>query len=431
MRFFGNHKLGLPKLLRRRTRVAALAALVCVAPVPAAAQEQPRFLLSAYGDVLYSHFDYGPDQKSGPNGSLPDSRAIVDIPFFFTKLEYFFTPRLYVEAEVEYEHGGTGSAMELEFEEFGEFEMEVEKGGEVKLEELHFTYAPQPWLNLRAGRFPVALGLLNKSHRPTEFFTTRRSEMEVSLIPTVWDEVGVEVFGRGWRSIYRLQLVNGLDSSGFTSKSWVVEGHQQKFEEVKATDLAVVGRLDVYPVNGLMIGASAYYGNTTQNRPKPDMEGIDGHLMIADVHSLVNLGPIRGRAMAMYGTLENADIISAKNSRLSANLQVTRTPVAKTAAGWYGEVGFDVVWLFSRAASWRLYPFVRYEHFDSMHDVDGGIFDEPRFERKVATAGINVFPHESVVVKLDYAHRTFGADRLNAENTFSIGVGFSTLLLRL
>ena len=40
-----------------------------------------------------------------------------------------------LEAELEFEHGGTGITMEFDkLEEFGEFEMEVEKGGEVIVE---------------------------------------------------------------------------------------------------------------------------------------------------------------------------------------------------------------------------------------------------------------------------------------------------------
>lgn len=412
----------------------ALAVLVLAASAARATEGDEkayRFIMSGYGDVVYSRFDYGPDQKSGPNGSPPDHRAVVDLAFFTTELEYYFRPSLYVEAEIEFEHGGTGSALELEFEEFGEFEVDVETGGEVRIEELHITRVFASWLNLRVGRFITAVGLLNDFHRPTQYFGTRRSETEVSLIPTTWDETGVELFGALGRVTYTVQLVSGLDSSGFSSKFWVVGGHQKKFEEVRATDMALVGRLDLYLVDGWMMGASYYYGNTTQNRPKPDMEGIDGHLAIADVHTIFDLRPLRGRAMALYGMLENADIISAKNGRLSTNLQVSRTPVAKAAFGWYGEIGLDVAWFFGRAGQWQLYPFFRYEHFDTMHEVDDGIFDEPRFEREIVTTGINFFPHPDVVVKMDFSHRTLGAARFNDENTISIDVGFSTVFFGL
>ena len=51
------------------------------------ASAKPSFHLEGYGEMLYSYFDYGPDQKSGPNGSPPDSRAIIDITRLALELE--------------------------------------------------------------------------------------------------------------------------------------------------------------------------------------------------------------------------------------------------------------------------------------------------------------------------------------------------------
>lgn len=412
----------------RALGVVVLLAIVLSGGVASAVERAGYLEVEAWGDMRYAHFDYGPDQTSGDNGSPPDGRAVLDVPFFVTELAYYFTPSLYLEAEVEYEHGGTGAAMELEYDEFGEYETEVEKGGEVRLEEVHLTRSFGRALNLRAGRFVTAVGLVNPSHAPTEFFTTTRAESEVSMIPTTWDEIGVELFGATGPLAWRVQLINALDSSGFSSKYWLAGGHQKKFELVSATDLAVVGRLDWELMRGFVLGGSLYYGNTTGTRPKPDMKGIDGHVTLGDVHALLDRGPVRGRALYMAGSLENAALISAKNSRLSTALQVSRTPVAKGAFAWSGEVGVDVVWFFDRAAGYRLYPFVRYEHFDTMADVDAGVFADPRFERKVLTGGVNYFPHDDVVVKLDASRRTFGSDRLNAENTVSMSIGFDTEL---
>ena len=94
------------------------------------ASSSPSFHLEGYGELLYSHFDFGPDQKSGPHGSPPDSRAIIDITRLALELEVELLKDTELEAEVEFEHGGAGAALELEFEEFGEFEQEIEKGGE-------------------------------------------------------------------------------------------------------------------------------------------------------------------------------------------------------------------------------------------------------------------------------------------------------------
>lgn len=383
--------------------------------------------VEAYGDVLYSHHDYGPDQKSGPNGAPADSRATMDLAYLAAELEYFFRPDLSAEVEVEFEHGGTGSELELEYEEFGEYELDTEKGGEVILEQVHVTKEFAPSLRLRVGHFLTAVGLVNRSHRPTRFFTGSPAEAERSVIPTSWDETGAEVFGE-WRFLaYRVQLVNALDSSGFSSKLWIVGGKQGRFELIRATDLAVVARLDATAIDGLVVGGAFYRGDTTENRPKPDMEGIDAPVTIGDVHATLDRGGWRGRALYLRGRLENADVVSSKNNRLSTNLLVSRTPVARGAFAAYAELGYDVATLGGKR-DWKLYPFVHFGRYDTMAEVDPGIFADPRFDRTLIGGGLNVFPHGDVVVKLDFAHRSFGSDAIRAENTISLDVGFSTTL---
>lgn len=393
--------------------------------------QEHRFVLEVYAEMLYSHFDFGPDQKSGPNGAPPDSRSILDIPRFVPEIKYYFSEDLYFETEIEIEHGGTGSALELEFEEFGEFEQEIEKGGEIELEQFHVTKSFSTAFNLRLGHFILPIGLINTAHLPKEFFTTVRPEAETGIIPTTWHETGIELFGRFSNFAYQLQLVNGLDSSGFSSKFWIVGGRQTRFEQVKATDIAVVARLDYRGIPGVAFGLSAYRGNSTDNRPKPDMEGLDGHVTIWDAHLSLNRGPLTARGLLLMGFLENADLISSKNSRLSTRLEVPRTPIAKEARAWYGEIGYDILTLLAPGSKYKLYPFVRYEYYNTMQSVDAGIFADPRFERKLFTFGANFFLTPDVVLKTDYSHRTFGSDDINEENTFSIGLGFSADLLEL
>ena len=60
----------------------------------------------------------------------PDRRARFDIERFVITPRYQVNQKIRFESEIEFEHGGTGATMELDkFEEFGEFEMEIEKKG--------------------------------------------------------------------------------------------------------------------------------------------------------------------------------------------------------------------------------------------------------------------------------------------------------------
>ena len=412
----------------RITLISLLVAAVCVASDPGLgrAGEGSGFHFAAYGEGHYSHFDYGPDQKSGPAGSPADSRAIVDIPRLVLEFEYRFRPNLAAEAELEWEHLGAGTAVELEYEEFGEYDREVESGGEAALEQLHLTYRAAPWLSLRGGRILLPIGLSNQDTSPLSYLTVSRSESESSILPVTWFEMGIEAFGR-WRFVrYRAQVVNALDSSGFSSQNWIVGGHQRRFEQVRATDLAWTGLLETGLMDDLRIGIAGYRGDANGNRPKPDMDGIDGTVTILEAHARLEHGPWIGRVMALRGTIDNADQISAKNARLSNALEVPRTPVAREARLAYLEAGFDVLSLFPTLAGHRLIPFLRIEEYDAMADTDPSIFPDPRFERTVTTVGIDFRPAPQVALKADYAMRSLGSEDLRDENTVSVGFAFST-----
>ena len=389
--------------------------------------QEKKLKFGTYGEILYQHYDYGPNQKLLPTGSKSDSRAIFDVPRFVFNMEYNLSDDIYFEAEVEFEHLGTGSSMELEYEEFGEYEFESEKGGEVLLEEFHFTKVFSEMFNLRLGRIIVPVGLLNKAHKPTQYFSTIRTESVTKIIPTVWNETGVELFGSFQNFDYRLLLVNGLESSSFSSEKWIVEGHQSKFELVKASNLAFAGRIDYHGIKNLKFGISGYYGNSNQNRQKPDdLQGIDGHVTIISSHGEYSDEAFTIRGSYIFGNLENSDIISAANARISTNTQAARTPVAENALAYHVEAGYDVLSLLVPNSQYKIYSFGKYEYYNSMEKVSTGVFADSRFKRNVITFGFNFFVLPNLVLKMDYSKRKVGGfdSRYNDENTFGISIGF-------
>ncbi|MEZ4653838.1 MAG: hypothetical protein R3E12_09680 [Candidatus Eisenbacteria bacterium] len=394
---------------------------------PAERAEHPvEIEIRAYGEAVYEYFDYGPDQRSGERGSPADHRAVTDVPRFVFELELEFSSDLELEAELEYEHLGAGTAIELEYEEFGEYEREVETAGDVELEQLHLTWKLRPELTLGVGRFLVPVGLSNAETSPLSYLGARRSEAESALLPVSWFETGLQLFGGTGVLRYRGQLVNGLDSSGFSSQRWIAQGHQRRFEQVRATSLAGVLAIDVVPISGCELGIAGYHGDSNANRPKPDLEGVSGSVSLIEAHGRFERGRWLARALVLRGFVENADLITAKNGRLSQNLGVLRSPVAKEAGLWLVEAGYDVWPWIQVDHEFRLIPFLRVERYDTMAAVDPGIFDDPRFERTVTTAGLDFFLRRNVVFKTDYSVRSLGADRFRDEKTFRCGFAFDT-----
>lgn len=396
--------------------------------------------LGGYGDLQFAYHGFGTNQNR-QGGSQRDSRLVFDDARFVLKVVASLPFDFQFESEIEFEHGGTAISQELDYEEFGEFEQEVEKGGEVLLEEFQLERRFGEHVTVGLGRIYVAVGLLGEKHRPGDYLGTIRSEAEATVIPTVWDELGLQVKARFRHVAVTAQLVNGLDSTAFSSQGWVGTGQQTRFELVRATDLAVVGRVDFLPHgDDVVIGLSAYAGGTSRNRPKADLVRecaeanlevvapcgyVDAPVVLGDVHARFRWGPLRGRALALLGYLHNADSVSRRNERLSNALQVLRSPVADQAYAVWGELGLDVAPWLTLAPTHRLEPFVRIDHYDTMFGVRAGLFDNPRFERSVLTAGVSYTLHDTVVLKLDASRRWFGTSAFNPEDSIRLAAGFS------
>ena len=375
-----------------------------------------NFTLKGYGVVNYYNYDWDTDSTK---------RNEFDAERLNLYLGYHFSKKIIFKSEIEFEHGGTGVTKEFDkFEEFGEFETEVEAGGEIKLEQAHILFKIRPWLNVRVGRLKMYLGLHSKMDEPVEYATTYRQEMENELLPLGWYENGVELSGRlgqnrNWE--YKLYVVSGLDGTGFSSRNWIKRGHQTRFETVFADAIAFAGRFDYYFDDKNSIGVASYIGNSSPNRPKKDLS-VDAHVSISDVHFDFQKEAFKLRGMFLYGILQNAERVSEANRNLSNNLNVKRTPVGSAALGLYVEGAYNILSLWQKERV--LDVFARYDYYDSMFKVEGEIFDNPRWERSTITGGINYFPHEQIVLKAHYSLRTLGLAEENKERTFSMGIGF-------
>ncbi len=402
--------------MKKQLIFPAVLGILILLSIGAIADTSP-FSVSGYGVINYANFDWELDLNR---------RAAIDVERFVVAPKYRINDTIRLEAEIEFEHGGTGSTMEFDkFEEFGEFETEIEKGGEIIVEKLAAVFSIQPALNFRVGHIIVPVGLVAKRHRPQHYFTTARPEAESHLIPTIWHETGVEIFGTLGALKYQAQIINGLDSTGFSSRHWIVRGHQLRFETVNAEAPAFVGRLDYAFHENATVGISGYFGDTAANRPKPDVD-FDAHVGIVSLHGFYEVNAVKVRGLLLWGALKNADRLSKVNRTLSNNLNVKRTPIGSSALGWYIEAGYDVLSFFrtAKASSHVLDVFARYDFYDTMASVEGIIFDNPRWERTTWTFGINYHVHPQLVFKSHYSLRQLATKDKNRENTFALGFGF-------
>lgn len=386
--------------------------------------EYKKFRIGGYGEMLYQRMDYGPDRYNYENGSQPDKRAIIDIPRMIIALEYKFNPKIEFSTEIEFEHGGAGSAMEIEYEEFGEYEAEIEKGGEVVLEQMHLTYSFSDALRLRAGHIIVPVGGTNANHLPINFFGTIRPEGENTIIPLTWHETGLAVLGDIKRWHYQVMIVNGLDANGFSSPEWIRTGRQKVFEQMKATNMALAGRVENKSIRGLNLGLSFYIGNSAANTAKPKkMDHINGTVAIGSFNFKYMSKNLIAKGNLLYGNLSDSDEITRINRGLSKMSPYPRTPVAKNAATYSFEAGYNIFKFFG--STQKLYPFFRYEYYNAMENTEELVFADSRFKRELFTAGVNYFLLPNLVLKADFSKRIIDKGNYNTENTFGLAIAYT------
>lgn len=399
-----------------------------------------RLMLGGYGEAVYTRSFYSDNMfRYSHADQYRDSKGHgrVDLPHVVIMIGYDFGRGWSMGSEIEFEHGGVEAAIEVEAEETGEFEKEIERGGEVALEQLWIQKSFSKAFNIRAGHIIVPVGLTNNAHLPNEFFTVYRPEGENTIMPCTWHETGISLWGRvgDWR--YEAMVLPGLNSNMFNHSGWIHDGSASAFEFKVANNLAGAARIDNYSLSGLRMGISGYIGNSFQNDIIRDekmtkYKDVKGQVLIGafDFHYNKYNWVVRGHFD--YGHLGDASKISTYNSSLSnsASAPYPHTAVGKAALAAGMEAGYD---LFSQIRSLKekdekLYLFGRYEYYDSYRPA-AGVTDLEWSGKHRMALGINYFPLKQIVVKAEYSRR-FLKSRYNDEPSFSIGIAYSGFFIR-
>ena len=396
-----------------------------------------KFRFGGYGEILGQFKDYGINRLNGtPSGNERVHRNSISIPRFVLALDYKFSPKWVLGAEIEFEAGGVGTEYEIENSENGEYETEMEKGGEVALEQFHITYLGLPYVNVRVGHLILPLGLVNAHHEPINFFGAQRPQSETAFLPSTWHETGIELFGsfgKGKATFdYQAMVVAGLNANGFERDSWIAAGKQGFFETDNFTSPAYVGRIDWRGIKGLRTGVSFYYcANAAANSDKPHTySDIKVPVAIGTWDAQYSCRWLTARANLVYGYVGNAKALSAANKLLSNNSPYSRlTPIAKNALSYGAELGVKVKSLVQVKFP-DIVPFARYDYYNPQQRGCPGQTMDARFQVSQWQAGINWYALPNLVVKADYTTRqigtskVFGKGNYNSENEWEIGVAY-------
>ncbi|WP_044110964.1 hypothetical protein [Xylanibacter brevis] len=398
--------------------MTSVLALSCVS---AAAQEK-KLTIGGYGEAVMTRNFYSQSfnrYKKPENYANDDSHGRFDLPHVVLNLGYDFGHGWTMGSEIEFEHGGNGTAVEIEAEEAGEYEAEVEKGGEVNIEQFWINKAfAGGKFNVKMGEIIVPVGYSNAHHEPNQFFGVYRPEGESTILPNTWHQVGLSLWGRlnGWR--YEAQLLSGLNSESFTAEDFVHYGATSPYEFKVANNYAVAARVDNYMVKGLRLGLSGYYGYTFRNSlrtPGTKYDDVHGALGIVALDFTLNRWNWLVRGNVDYAHFADADEISAYNQANWTHHKYQDgnphhyTNIGSHALAYALEAGYNVMPLMTRrqaGAGQSLWLFGRFEHYNTMASgTYASMYKHTKRYR--AAVGVNYSPVKQITLKAEYAYRFF------------------------
>ena len=423
----------------------ACAAAIC-APLAANAQTATadsvmqhvsgnRLSIGGYGEVALSrnfYSDSGNRYSSASSRKNDPSHGRFDIPHAVIYLGYDFGKGWTLGTEIEFEHGGTGSAIEYEAEEAIEFEQEQERGGEVELEQFWIQKSFGRFANIRVGHIVVPVGLTNAHHEPLNFFTVYRPEGENTILPCTWHQTGISFWGRTGDFRYELQMIAGLDAWQFSRDQWIKPGTTKPFEFETANKYGFSARVDNYTIHGLRVGLSGYYGQSMHNAVPHDMETgnnkkIKGNVYIGAVDFTYNAHNWVARGNVDYGYVSDAKTISAirKPGTQYVKPYESNQAFGSNAIATSFELGYDIFSQIAklRADKQKLYVFGHVEYYNSCLGSS-----KEYTSKKIFAGGINYYPLPQICVKAEYSYRKFKS-QYNDEPAINIGVAYQGMFL--
>lgn len=336
--------------------------------------------IGGYGEFLYEN--YSDERQDGlPSGRTDQFDALRAILY----VGYKFNDRLLFNSEIEVEHAD-----------------------EIFLEFAYLDYLLTDNVGLRGGMLLAPLGMVNELHEPPIYLGTERPVTENRIIPTTWRENGVGLFGATDRFDWRVYVMNSLDGAGFDDDG--IRGGRQKGARALAEDFGVAGRLDYTGHQGLILGASAYLGETAQNR-ELNGEEVEGQLLVWDLHADYKVKGWDFRALVAGARIDDAAELNQLNGLTGAD------GVGEEMLGWYVQAGYDV--LRNTASTHQLIPYLRYEQVDTQSGVADGFSANLANDLTVTSLGVAWKPVPQVVWKVGYQIHSneadTGVDQLNLQ----------------
>src|ERR1700731_4677497 len=157
----------------------------------------PGLSIGAYGEVFFGAMQNPAAGGQWQNGS-DAPRRFVFLP------TYAITDNIIFNAEIEFEHAGSG------------FDNDDKLHGTAEIEQLWIDFKIIDQFNWRApGIDLIPIGYINEHHEPTGFYSVKRPELYNGLIPSTWKAPATSIYGRLTDGLYyTLQASSSVEDFG-------------------------------------------------------------------------------------------------------------------------------------------------------------------------------------------------------------------------
>jgi hypothetical protein len=334
--------------------------------------------LGGYGEVLYNN-------PENLNSELDVQRLVLLFGYKFDERVQFVT-------EIEFEHVK-----------------------EVYVEQAFINYNLTQGLNVRAGLMLVPMGIINEFHEPTIFNGVERPSLDKYIIPTTWREIGIGLSGRlnGISARYQAYLFNGFLShngeNGLLKGSNGLRSGRQKGAESTMNHVNFAGKFDFYGIRGLRLGLSGYQGKTQAVDGQNEIPGSEIGVSMLGLDARYTYRKFSARGQYLRASLRDTDLYN----------ELTGRDLGSKLMGYYLEAGYNVLPFKNKQ---RLVGFVRYENFNTHHEVGNLISKNEAFHRKEWTLGFSYHIAPGAVYKIDYQTKSTAISN-STKGQFNMGVG--------
>jgi hypothetical protein len=399
-----------------------------LAPAPVAGLS-----IGAYGEIKF-----GTMQNPAANGQWQNG---FDAARFVLLPTYAITDNIIFNAEIEFEHAGSG------------FDADDKLHGTAEIEQIWIDFKIVDQFNWRApGIDLVPIGYINQHHEPTQFYSVNRPELYNGLIPSTFKAGASSVYGTITDGLsYQVQVsssledfggdfglrtsantvppfpagyapgISGLDALGFAAP---VRGG---FAQLNDT-LAYAGKLDFAPafLPGFAASVSAYYSpNVTPRGAYADTGALLGHTSVGIFDAEFRYR-VPETSLELRGEYVRVDFSHPENLRANNDTDPTDN-VGKSMFGYSGEIAYHVPLGTILNSDWEAVPFYRYTYENlqtgGFAGTDANI-PTGAGQRQFHTAGLAIFPSPKLVLKATYQRIIDKSITGALSDSFLGGVGF-------